>query len=278
MDGVQQKGLENKRYPIGLAYVIIPDNIDRDKYVADCKRRGRVSILTEYGDTVLDCPVGLSILDNIEFPNEIGKLGSQLIYNTEFIHNKPIIIDRILKDDESSMSSENEFRLERFTDNGSVSIIGSAKDGNLFVKVDGKTDKGGKIYIDIGNNSTNSGEIVVNIKGNFKMELQNMLINAIETIIHKSVENINIDSTEGVINLGNTEEQEPLLKGDETVTQLQKDVQALTDLLQSIANISPSPVTSGAPDPTWAVWQAAVATIVDRADLANVKSEKTFTQ
>lgn len=278
----QIEGPANKRYDIGLCYAIIPAGVDRDAYVADCKRRGRITVLIEEGssaDMVFDCPVGLSILDQIEFPDETGKLGSQLVYNNIFVHNKPIIIDRVLKNDEALTLSENEFRIERYTDNGSVSVSGSAKNGDLYINVQGKAENGGKLYVDVGN-SENNGGIVVNLKGNFQMELQSMVINAIKGIVKVAVEDININSTEGRINLGNIgeEELEPVLKGTKTVEELEKDVQALTDLLQSITDIVPANVPANSPDPTWATWKSVVATITQRTDLSEVKSEKTFTE
>lgn len=276
MNPVQQTSIGNTRYSIGLCYAIIPEDVERDKYVADCKRRGRLTILTENGDIVWDCPVGLSILDKIEFPLETGQLGSQLVYNNENKHNKPIIVDRILKDDESLSLNENEFRFERSTDNGSVSLVGVAKEGNLYVNVFGNSENGGKVYIDVGN-SEESGEIVVNLKGDLNIELNEAFINVLNGLIIKAVEDINIFSTDGVINLGE-ENLEPLLKGTETVSQLNKEIQALTDLLNSIGNITPIPVTNGYPDGTWYAWKTAVGAIVNRGNLSNAKSEKTFTQ
>jgi len=276
---VQTIGIGNQRHSVGICYVIIPDDVDRDTYVQNCLRRGTISIQTENGDPVFDCPIGLSVLQLVEFPLEARQLGSCLVYVNEFRHNKPIIIDRLIKDDESTNYKENEFKLERYTENGSVVISGVAKDGNLFISVSGKGENGGKIFIDV-THPEDAGEIVVNLKGNFQMELQAMVLNILKGLNITTKEDVNINAKdEAVINLGDTEEGvEPVLLGDKTIEQLSKEVQALTDLLQSIANIVPVNVTTGTPDATWAVWQAVVAAITSRGDLADVKSAKTFSE
>lgn len=291
---VQTLGIPNKRHTVGVAYIIIPDDIDRDTYVQDCLRRGRVSIQTEDGDVVLDCPVGLSILQQLEFPPEVEQkvdqevvrqLGSCVLFVNEYRHNKPIITDRLIKDDESTNYVENEFKLEKYTENGSVVISGIAKDGNLFISVSGKGENGGKIFIDAAH-PENEGAIVVNLQGNFQMELQAMVLNMLKGLNIVTKEDININAegedaegVKAVINLGDTEEGvEPVLLGDKTIVELNKEVQALTDLITSIAGIVPVNVTTGSPDPTWATWQAAVALIISRGNLSDVKSEKTFSE
>jgi hypothetical protein len=286
VDTVQTEGIENKRYTIGICYAVIPSDVDRDTYVQNCFRKGVISVLCDDGSYLMDLPIDINVLQNIDFPannisEEQGELGSCLVYGNEYLHNKPIIIGRLLKNDEATNLTENEFRLEKFTNNGEVSISGNAKDGNLFVNVSGKTDKGGKMFINV-SGPENEGEINVNLKGNLNVELQSATLNVLNDFFLKSKNNVNIYSKEGVVNLGNEEESEdglePLLLGNKTVEQLSKEIKALTDLLQSIANITPQVVPANAIDPTWAVWQSAVASITDRGSLGEVKSEKTFTE
>lgn len=277
---VKTHGLSGKRYPIGICYVIIPGDVDRETYIQDCFRRGVVTVQFENGSYMVNIPISVGVLQNIDFPLDVEQLGSCLIYANEHVHNKPIIIGRLIKDDESTSLNENEFRLAKSTEGGSVSISGIAKEGNLFVNVTGRTDKGGKIYINVVN-PENEGEIVVNLQGNLQMELQTMVLNILKELGIRTKSNININSTEGVINLGDIEAEngvEPILLGTKTVDELSKEIQALTDLLSSISNIIPQIVPANAIDPTWAAWQTVVANIVSRGDLSEVKSEKTFSE
>ena len=274
---VQKRGIDTPRYSSGTCWVIIPSGVDRGDYIQTSYRKGSIACVFEDGSFMPEVPVGLSILKEIDFPKDVEQLGSQLIYVTMPLHNQPIIVDRILKDDESTNFTENEFKLEKYTESGSVSISGVGKNGSLYINVDGKTASGGKIYIDVGN-PENAGEFIVNIKGDFKAELQNMILTILQDLNITSKGDININPTEDgkKVNLGTGDE--PILLGDKTVDELSKEVQALTDLITSIANIVPVNVVNGAPDATWVAWQAVVATITQRGSFSNVKSEKSFTE
>ncbi len=297
MNPVATEGVKGKRSPNGICYIIIPNDVKRGDYIQNCYRNGTVSVQFEDGSMMNDIIIGVSTLNLIDFPEDIKQLGSACIYVTEYNHNKPMIVDRVLKDDESTNLTENEFQLQKYTSTGSVSISGKAKDGNLFINVSGKNTVGGKIYIDV-INPDNTGEIVVNLQGDLKAEMQNMILSIQKEVIAEVKENIlltilkglnitaeediNINS-ETLINLGDTSEDseaelEPVLLGTKTVDQLDKEIQALTDLITSIANIVPAPVATGSPDATWAAWQAVVAAIIQRGDLSAVKSEKVFVE
>jgi hypothetical protein len=274
----ETRGIRNKRRGAGVCYAIIPENVDRDTYVKDCMRRGIIAALFDDGAVSFNVRVGMSVLPLIDFPLTTQKLGSALVYVNEYNHNNAIVIDRLIKDDEASPYSENEFRFEKNTANGSVSILGTAKDGNLFIKVLGNTDAGGKIFVDVGN-TNNTGGVVLNITGDLKTEMQNFIVNLLAGMNLKATGDVLINS-DTKIKLGNSANQlDPVLLGNKTIEQLNKEVQAITNLLQTISTIVPLAVTSGLVDGTWAAWQSAVAlAITQRGDYSQVASQKVFTE
>jgi hypothetical protein len=260
--------------------VIIPGNVDRKDYIIDCFRRSVVTVQFENGSSMMDIPIAINVLQDIEFPDDYGQLGSCLICGVEPIHNFPIVIGRLLKGDESTNLGEHEFRLSKDVGNASVSIVGKGDLGNLFIKVSKKPSlldsEGGNIYIDV-INSDFKGGVYLNVQGDINIEVQNIIMKILNNLNISSKKDINIDS-ETEINLGTPDKLQAILKGNDTVEQLKKELQAMTDLLQSIASITPLPVTSGAPDGTWAAWQAAVAAIVNRGNYDNISSEKNFAE
>lgn len=271
---VQQIGIRNKRYPSGTCYLVIPENVDRDKYVRGCYRTGRVAVVMDDGSFIPDVPIGLSILKEIDFPSEVRKLGSELIWVNHMVHNKPIIIDRILKDDEAIDLDEHEFKLEKYTENGFVSIRGVAKEGNLFINVEGKNSNGGKIYIDASNEDEEGG-IILNLKGDLRAELKNLIYNILEDANIVSKGDININPTEDgkKVNLGTGDE--PILKGDETVDQLET-AQDYVELLQS-ATKGVATALDALVSGTSAAFDVAMSVGI-KPDYKNSKSEKSFTQ
>jgi hypothetical protein len=244
--------IRNKRNTVGVCYVIIPGNVDRGLYIKNCYRRGIISVQFEDGGHLDNVPVCIDILQWIEFPSDIEKLGSGLLYVNERTHNKPIIVGRLLKNDEAISLSENEFKFEKTTDNGNVIISGKGDSGNLFISVYGKGNYGGKMYVNIKNDSD---------KAEFNLSLNGQ---------------INIDTQK--INIGKVKSMQAVLKGDDTITQLKKEVQALTDLLNDIKSLVVQPVPPNAVDPTWASLQSVIANITDRADYSNVESTKLFSE
>lgn len=279
---VQKIGINAQRYSSGTCWVIIPAGVDRGDYIQTSYRKGSVACVFEDGSFMPEVPVGLSILKEIDFPKDVEQLGSQLIYVTMPLHNQPIIIDRILKDDEATNFIENEFKLEKYTENGSVSISGVAKNGSLYINVDGKTASGGKIYIDVGN-TENKGEFIVNIKGDFKAELQNMILNILQELNIISKNDVNITG-KGDININPTEDgkkvnlgtgDEPILLGDKTVTELDK-AQSYVDLLEQATQTGLVALDALIPGTSAAF--IATMTAGTKPNYGNVKSEKSFTQ
>lgn len=276
---VQTSGIGNRRNSVGTCYIVIPAGVDRESYVTNCYRNGRVSVLFEDGSFMPNIPIGLSILKDVDFPLEIKQLGSQLIYNTMPLHNQPIIVDRILKDDESNDLVENQFKLEKHTDSGSVSISGIAKDGNLFINVDGKAGDGGKIYVNAGNDNSTGG-VIVNLKGDLQAELQDMVLNILKGLNIESKEDININSEEDInlvpdkkVNLGDG--AEPILKGDETVVELDK-AQTYVNLLEFATQTGLVALDALIPG-TSAAFIATMATGT-KPNYSNSKSDKSFTE
>lgn len=284
MNPVRQEPIKNRRNTSGVCYAIIPEGVERDKYIQDCYRRGIISVQFEDGSNSFDARVGLSVLQLIDFPANTRELGSALVFVTEYHHNTAIIIDRLIKDDESTSLKENEFKLEKFTDNGSVSISGKAEDGNLFIKVSGQGNTGGKIFIDV-TNPDKTGEIIVNLQGNFKMELQDMILNILKGLNISTKEDVNINTETNVninatetINLGDTEENlEPVLLGATTKTEIEKTNTLLQALITIISGAPIPEPGSGAPS----ALQTALAGAISGQSLGSftdITSDKTFTQ
>ena len=281
MNPVQTKGIMNIRYSSGTCYVIIPGGVDRDMYVQNCYRRGTVAVQFENGSGfMLDVNVGLSILKDIDFPEGTGELGSQLIYVTHPLHNKPIIIDRILKDDEATNLRENEFRLEKYTDGGSVSVSGVAENGNLFVNVEGTNQNGGKVYVDV-SAPDDGAEVVVNVKGDIRTEVRNIVMNILQEMNISSKSGISIGSGSSInivpgerVNLG--EGSEPLVLGDT----MQSEITKTNNLLQAIVNIINGPQIPEPGNGSPSAFQIALNTAIqplNLGDFTNIKSETSFT-
>ena len=205
--------VSGRRYSSGLAYVIIPFNQDRDQYVRECLRTGFLTVVQEENNAfVVKCDRG--ILQSIDFPSEIGILGSQLAFVVVPKYKFPIVVANIDNLDQYNDLKENQFRLFKQTDVARVGIVGDGK-GNLSISVSSDQDNKGQINIDLVNKNS-SAKFNINTRGTF-----NLNVSGNTTI--KSEEQIDVVAPKINHNDGN----EPMVLGD-TLAQLLKDLIQLT--------------------------------------------------
>lgn len=160
-------------YPIGRGSIFIPFGVDRDQFVETSLRSERVSLMLEDGrGSINDVYICKNILQQIYFPKESGELGSAVIYNTAYPNNEYTVIGVLSNNDGSQLLEEYQFKTERTSDNGRVSIIGRGKNGELIITVDGEKDESGKIILNARNKS-NKAFLEFNILGRSNIYTQN---------------------------------------------------------------------------------------------------------
>lgn len=134
---------------IGIAYVIIPDNLDREKYISHCVTNSVVSIKDEYGMYEIDVDIPPNVLPFVKFPVEPYLTGSPVVYIRVQRHFKPIILNVLQpKGEVSDYDGENQMTFS----NGSASVSLKPNSTNLLVR-DGEVniissgeDKGMKFF------------------------------------------------------------------------------------------------------------------------------------
>jgi len=153
-------------YSAGIAYVIIPSDIGREKYIRECYRTSTVSICSEHNGVNHRVPVDLFTLNFIKFPKAVSEIGSAVTFKTDPVHKSPIIDGIYFKADEISNLKEHQFRFRRELNNKFVEIIGSP-DGN-YLGLNVKADTGGEVYIKV-NSEDKSGKLSVDIAGDVNL-------------------------------------------------------------------------------------------------------------
>ena len=232
---------------VQYGYIIIPANVDRAKFIQQCYRWERVSILIERGGGVIhECYITRNVLQLIEFPGTSGSLGSCVLFLTDGQSGHPVVFGVLSKEDESQLLREGYFELSKYIGANSIVIAGDAQAGVLNLSVNGGVVS--QLNITVTNKNKDA---VINVRclGNV---------------------NIQMDGT-FKINKGT----QSMIKGTELKTQLDKT----NELLQALLNIiSGAPVTepgNGAPSALQAALQAAVGTKV-LGDYTNIKSDESY--
>lgn len=166
---VSTRPVPGVRNSAGIGYIIIPIDVSRDKYIANCYRTSSVSIAFENGGSLDQISVSKNVLREIEFPIDNTQLGSLVLWVNLPKFNHPVIIGVIAKTDEIEDISEKQFLLNRTTEIGHVEIAGDAKSGTLFINVESFTDKDGAINIVL-KNKTKTAKLNVKVLGDVNIE------------------------------------------------------------------------------------------------------------
>ena len=160
---------------VGIGYVIIPSDVNREEYIENCYVNEEVSIYPETGGTCYNnVKVSVNCLNNLEFP-EGGNFGSCVVYILHPTQKIPIVVGILSKKDEGFTLNYKLFKLMKSLGGNSVSITGDGVNGNLVINVHSEEDEGGQIVIDV-NNFSQTGLFRLSVKGNIILLANSMFL------------------------------------------------------------------------------------------------------
>jgi hypothetical protein len=136
------KSIPGFKYPIGIAYVAMPSDLEREAYLRDCYMNCYISIKTEDGGFLNRISIDPETLNFITFPLKAGELGSTVVYVVDTLYQQPHIIGRLLDPNELGDGREHSFKFRRVLDGGFVEVSGSGKDRSINLLVDGGDQQG----------------------------------------------------------------------------------------------------------------------------------------
>lgn len=186
--------IESMTY-VGIGYVIIPSDVNRDEYIQHCYLNESVSIYPDTGGiSYNDVKVSQNCLNYIEFP-EKERLGSCVVYILHPTKKRPIIVSVLSKNDESLTLNYKLFKLTKSLKGNGVTITGDGSNGNLMINLDSEENEGGQIIINV-NHSSGNGSVKLNVKGNIAIISKNLNLNLSE--------NVNIKAKEAILETDKT--------------------------------------------------------------------------
>lgn len=136
------------KYSVGIAYVALPTDLTRERYIKDCYQNYTVSVWAEDGSFMNRVPITPEVLSFIEFPENYNNLGSPVVYVTEESQSQPIIIGRFPSLKNIGDMREAEFKIGRSYKDAHVEIMGSPKSNCLSLNVN-SGDAAGSIFINL---------------------------------------------------------------------------------------------------------------------------------
>lgn len=146
----------------GIAYVVIPADVDRSLYIQECYKTSTVSIYSEFNGFMNRVPIDCYSISFVQFPFSINEFGSAVGYVIEPVHKKPFITSIFFKQDEISDIKENQFSFKRSIGDNTVEITGSPADNTLFLNV--SASQGGEIHLNL-QSKDESAKLLLNVDG-----------------------------------------------------------------------------------------------------------------
>lgn len=164
---IGQSTFDDNKWSSGIAYVSIPRDVDRDKFITECILSGRISIKTEDGGVYHKCPVSKNIFNDLEWPKKWQDNGTPVFYVTEPKHQQPIILGTFNFNDEVIDIREHGFKISKENRNELVQIAGNTDNfGELLIFVQGTEESRFMIKI---SNESNKGLVDIDIDGGFEL-------------------------------------------------------------------------------------------------------------
>ncbi|NIG54743.1 hypothetical protein [Chitinophaga sp. Cy-1792] len=154
--------LSDLKYAIGIAYVAIPTDIDRELYIQDCFRNHTISVWGDDGSFMNRLPVSPEVMNHLEFPATVDKLGSPVVYVTEESQSQPLVIARFLASEQMGDNTEWDMKWSRTLEDAYVDIHGSPKNRNLVLSVNGGEAEGTMMLLV---NGKQNGQLSTMVKG-----------------------------------------------------------------------------------------------------------------
>lgn len=254
-NGVIQDFNTSVRRSIMSGYIIVPSDIERDKYIKRSLRLNQYSVLVEKGGGVINnCYATKSTIKDIKFPLEGEKLGSGVVFFTDPFTSKTVIIGVVNKNDESELLDEEVISFKK-TKDGNYSVITIDGRGAINIDVVGKAGIG-ELNINV-RNDDHTSSINVHVKGSVNVYTEgDVNFNVIDGDINMSIsDSLKVIANRILFNDAN----ESMVKGNELKTNLDLTNDVVRAILSVITGVPIPTATAGQPDTLQVALQSALA-------------------
>jgi hypothetical protein len=175
---VSDRPIGGNRDNAGTGFIIIPRDVDKQKFIEFCYRTGTVSLLLENGGVIDQVLITREALQDIEWPESFKTKGSQLVWINQPRKNQPIAIGRISLTNEFVNFNKGKGSLRRVSKNFVSEVFVDAEKGTVIVTSNSSVEGGGDIYI-ISTNKDKTSKLHVRVSGDVNVSSSNFnLVNS----------------------------------------------------------------------------------------------------
>ena len=231
----------------GFGYIVIPNDLERSKYINRCYDKQMVTIST-YDDNAYfkNCKIDKNILQTIEFPKEPKKKGTPVYFVTDTFLKIPVIVAAFDFDNNTVDLQEG----VEVRSGDKFSAVYDKKNGNVNFNLKG-SDSSFEINLS-GQNSTiklNSKNLIKLVsEGNIRMFTEGEINSTSDKVKQEAkevkliLEDIKLNTESIVINEG----EESVVRGNELKRNLNTESNAITAIINAINAAPIVPLDGGA--------------------------------
>lgn len=172
----------NSKVRIGLGFVIVPTDVDRDSYIVNCFLKETVSFTPEDGGLAFhNAKLVNGLIQDIVFPTEENIFGSTILYLVHPVYRYPIVFGLLDRKEETKLLEWGQFKLSKSYKGAECTILGNGNRGSLLVKVKGNSKYNGGLSIQV-IDSENQGKLDLEVQGNLS------IVTSLISILNKDFE------------------------------------------------------------------------------------------
>lgn len=186
MKGKEQRKVHGRKASAGVAYLYVPPDQDRDKFVRDAYRTGSVTIINDFSERMDNVRVSKHVMNDLEFPSDSEKLGSMVLWVNVPRNNQPVIVSVVPKGNEIYEFLEHQFSIRKTFGDSTIDVSGDAESGSLVINVFSKS-KAPRIDMNV-TTPEKDAKLNVKVSGDLKAIVENVAeIEAANKIITRVV-------------------------------------------------------------------------------------------
>ena len=172
---------------VGVGYVFVPEDRDRDEFVNTCFRTMRMSVIDDNGNPIHNCYITKEVLQQIRFPRNSGEIGDPVVWVSKPFLAQPVVVGTFVTSDEPDDRSDQELRVLKQWNQGTIDIHGSSKEGFLTIDVRGEVCGNFQLNI-LGNEASecnvfSTGNLGISANGKVSVKAFQELEAGVESVI-----------------------------------------------------------------------------------------------
>lgn len=185
---MNRKEIINSKARIGLGFVIVPTDVDRDSYIVNCFLKETVSFTPEDGGLAFhNAKLVNGLIQDIVFPTEENIFGSTILYLVHPVYRYPIVFGLLDRKEETKLLEWGQFKFSKSYKGAECTILGNGSRGSLLVKVKGNSKYNGRLNVQV-IDSENQGKLDLEVQGNLS------IVTSLISILNKDFEIVTSNS------------------------------------------------------------------------------------